>query len=518
MKFSPDEKHISLKAQDQTTYILKVVDVVAKAETHHITDGWGAGFSADSLSFVVTTTSMDFYNTVSTVHLYHKFTSGGAYTVTSTFVATTDKMLSVFFDEDVSNYFTIVGYTFGSPFNTIVTSFAITNSFTSLNLVRVYTAPEFGWIRDVQGAHFVGGTDLKTVVGSLATGAFLAEFTHANEAFHNAQFTEGGVLSCHGPHCDMHHKADFAGSLVHHDAAVALTRACAAETSRECLFEVVLDVAVLSVAFSPDGKEMAVGAEDGVVRVMEAATGHQLRTLSCVNFAANDLAFSPDGKRIAVVGTETVICNARTGMLLVRSQATEAAAQRVRWSPDGAYIVVGGGAQSVLRVFSADTGAVSLSQSGVNTVDAFISASNQVTVMESQTPMLSVFTIATGAMHPEACTRGNAQVITAAGSTLAYGMKDGTFYISNNGAAAVQKRLPRGMLHDVALSTDGYTVAAAGAMTTQVLDVSGVVLATLYGHSQAVFRVAFSPVDSQHLATAGQDGRLLVWNVGASPL
>src|SRR5262249_44975747 len=56
---------------------------------------------------------------------------------------------------------------------------------------------------------------------------------------------------------------------------------------------------VTSVAFSPDGKTVASGGYDKVIRLCEEATGKQLAPLKGHTAAVWSVAFNPDGKTIA---------------------------------------------------------------------------------------------------------------------------------------------------------------------------------------------------------------------------
>src|SRR5262249_17103506 len=73
------------------------------------------------------------------------------------------------------------------------------------------------------------------------------------------------------------------------------------------------------IAFSPDGKTLALGPAAGPVSLWDATTGKLLRQFDEVALSATDLVFSPDGKVLAVVniGSATLL-DAAAGKLLHR--------------------------------------------------------------------------------------------------------------------------------------------------------------------------------------------------------
>jgi len=59
--------------------------------------------------------------------------------------------------------------------------------------------------------------------------------------------------------------------------------------------------AVKAVAFAPDGRTVASGAEDETVKIWDVASGHLLRTLNAHSDRVTSIAYSPDGATLASV-------------------------------------------------------------------------------------------------------------------------------------------------------------------------------------------------------------------------
>jgi WD40 repeat protein/DNA-binding SARP family transcriptional activator len=104
------------------------------------------------------------------------------------------------------------------------------------------------------------------------------------------------------------------------------------------------DVLPVAVALSPDGDRIAVsfvGVPD--VTVYDVRTGDVLLTLEGAEFSYSSLAWSPDGRRIAA-GSEdgtTPIWNSRTGALTATLFGHSAGQYHVAWSSDSTRLVTG---------------------------------------------------------------------------------------------------------------------------------------------------------------------------------
>lgn len=99
---------------------------------------------------------------------------------------------------------------------------------------------------------------------------------------------------------------------------------------------------VTSVAFSPDGSEVATGGTDGIGRLWTAG-GRLLRELKRHRRALTGVAFSPDGRRIATSSRDRTakIWDIRSGRLLRTLSGDTGAVTSVAYGPDGRLVVTG---------------------------------------------------------------------------------------------------------------------------------------------------------------------------------
>ncbi|KAF6742254.1 hypothetical protein DFP72DRAFT_1179432 [Ephemerocybe angulata] len=290
------------------------------------------------------------------------------------------------------------------------------------------------------------------------------------------------------------------------------------------LMEIDVGSPVQAVAVSGDGRVIASGAYDGLVRLWDASTGMALSVLKGHSSRVNSVAFSPDGTRIVSgsCGKKVRVWDASTGMALSVLEGHRESVNSVAYSQDGTRIVSGsvdgtvrvwdtstGMALSVLEGHTFSVNSVAFSRDGTRIVSG--SYDETVRVWDASRGMaLSVLEGHDSWVRSVACSRDGTRIVS--------GSNDKTVRVWDASTGMVLSVLEghTKSVTSIAFSQDGTRIVSGSEdETVRVWDASaGMVLSLMVGHSSRVCSVAFSR-DGTRIVSGSRDETVRVWDASA---
>jgi WD40 repeat protein len=238
---------------------------------------------------------------------------------------------------------------------------------------------------------------------------------------------------------------------------------------------------IASVAFSPDGKVLAVGRGGEPVALWDTTTLKEVRRLDVGRNGARAVAFAPDGKALAVAAHGAVaLWDAPAGKKLRDLPGTHYQVWSMRFSPDGQTLAVGN-LDSVIHLYHTATGREFPTPAGGHR----------------------------GCLRSLAFVDRDRAILTvgAEGLVRQWGLA--------TSRPAREFRAEEPYSNCGALSPDGRTLASGGEQGAHLYDwATGKKLRELKGHKFQLFAVAFSPKGDMLASAANLDGNVLVWDVG----
>jgi len=249
-------------------------------------------------------------------------------------------------------------------------------------------------------------------------------------------------------------------------------------------------VAVSSVAFSPDGKLIATGADDNLIRIWRVGDGTLVRTiggdegLEGDRPRINSIGFSPDGRLIVSgsAGSKAALWDVSSGDEVAELSGHGGGVTSVSFSRDGKHVLTA----------SRDRVAIVWDATGSSS-EPWVAATTIV-------PQLGAVTAA--AFDPT-------------GNRVLLGFENGEAGIwrADGGERLIALEKHGSAVSSVAYSNDGNRLLTASYdKTLKVFDGTGqTLIARLVGHQDKIYSAGFSP-DGTRLISASADSSIRIWD------
>jgi WD40 repeat protein/tRNA A-37 threonylcarbamoyl transferase component Bud32 len=281
---------------------------------------------------------------------------------------------------------------------------------------------------------------------------------------------------------------------------------------------------VFSVAFSPDDRRLATSSLDGTVKLWDAVTGQELRTLrpTLLPLPVVRVAFSHDGRQIAaaiasVLSPGAKIWDTASGKELFTLRGHQKDVLSVAYSPDGRYLATTSWDHTI-KVWDPATGKELRTIRGHHQAinEAKFSPDGIHLATAAWDGSVKVWDVRTG-QECFTCPGQGGEVWSVAydrdGKRLASAHLDGTVKVwdAADGRELLSVTAHFAPVQSVAFSHDGHRlVSASWDRTIRFWDpVSGDEILSLRQHNDTVSSLAFSS-DGQRLASTSWDGTVLV--------
>ena len=291
------------------------------------------------------------------------------------------------------------------------------------------------------------------------------------------------------------------------------------------------------IAYSPDGRRIAGGHQDGSVRLWDPASGALVQMLRGHGSAVLALAFSPDGRTLASGSNDDTVrlWDPVSGRLVRRIQARRAQVRALAFSPDGRTLT-SGSSDGMVRLWNPDTGEIMRSLEGRGGVVSSVAFSpdGRTLASGSDDGTVRLWDPVSSRLSGSLEAPGDpvrSLAFSPDGRTLAVGL-DAKVRLWDPASGRPGRTLADcgvagpgsltlgpgpdssscgGSSASIAWSPDGRTLVGASSWVLRLWDpASGTIVRSLKGSGQAS-AVAFSP-DGRTLASGLHDGAVQLWD------
>ncbi|QSJ20281.1 NACHT domain-containing protein [Nostoc sp. UHCC 0702] len=279
---------------------------------------------------------------------------------------------------------------------------------------------------------------------------------------------------------------------------------------------------VISLAFSPNGKIFASSSSDFTVKLWDVETGHCLQTLQEHDSEVWSVAFSPDGSMLASGSDDQTIklWSVNTGECVKTLRGHTSWVHSVAFSPDGQMLLSGSDDETV-RLWDLNTDkCLKMFQGHRDGIRAIaVSPDGQMLASSSEDQTVKLWSISTGECLKTFQGHSNeiySVAFSPQGDLLASGSHDQTVKLWDVSTGECKRTFQghSSWVYSVAFSPQGNLLASGSYdQTARLWSVhTGQCFKTFQGYTDQILSVAFSP-DGQTLASSSHNSSVRLWNV-----
>jgi len=359
--------------------------------------------------------------------------------------------------------------------------------------------PEGRWL-------FSGGNDGRIIRWALPSGEKLAEWQAPAQVYALAISPDGVTLASGGT-----------------DSDITLWQAADGSPIRTLSGHSSTIAAPNGLTFSPDGKRLASASFDSTARIWDWRSGESLVTLKGHSDGVRGVAFSPDGAQLATAGgdRQVVVWDAQRGKAIRHITGHQNIVLGVSFTADGSGLL-SASRDNTLRLWDSASGTLRRIYQGHTAGLWDVAQHGQTLYTAANDGTLRRWPLATPQQWVwEVGGTPTSIAISPGGGVLAVAMESGEldlFSFPEGKQLSEIKQAHKSPIYSIAFTPDGSKLATAGFdNTAKIWKVTGQEIEpepfqTIGAHSNAVYRLAFSP-DGSRLATASYDGSIGLFDV-----
>ena len=279
---------------------------------------------------------------------------------------------------------------------------------------------------------------------------------------------------------------------------------------------------ISSVSFSPDGKFLISGSWDKTIKLWNIVSGSEIKTFAGHTNRVFSVVFAPDGKTIASGSSDQTIklWDISSGRELQTLAGRQGSINSVNFSPDG-KLLVSGDSKNNVRLWNIASGSEIKTFSGhaESVTTAAFSPNGKMLASASDDKTIKLWDIA--ANRELRTLNGHAEYVWSLafspdGKSLISGSFDKTLKLWDTASGGEIKTFSgaKSQILSAVFSPNGAAIAAGTIANTvnlwNIADENNP--KTLFGHTDKIWSVAFAP-GGKMLATANDDNNIRIWNV-----